>query len=65
MDAEQLRNKDVPELKVELKKIRGALMRSRFGKASNQIKNPAEIPLNRRTIARILTILREKGVKDE
>lgn len=65
MDAEQLRNKDIAELKIELKKTRGALMKSRFAKASSQLKNPSEIPSSRRTIARILTILKEKGAGNE
>jgi len=65
MDAEQLRNKDIGELKAELKKTRAALMKLRFSKAAKQIKNPSEIRSSRRDIARIITVLKEKGVKDE
>ncbi len=64
MEAKDLREKSADELKLELKKSRDALMKSRFSKSSGQLKNLAEIRSKRRDIARTLTILKEKGAKN-
>jgi large subunit ribosomal protein L29 len=63
MKANELRERKVDELESELKRAREALSKARFARASSQLKNHAEIRSRKREIARILTILREKGKK--
>jgi len=61
MRADELRERNAEELKGELKRNREELMKARFAKASNQLKNQAEVRAKRRNIARIMTILKEKN----
>jgi len=58
-----LREKTAAELLLEEKKQREELMKARFGKAANQLKDLSKIRLIRRTIAKIMTALKEKGEK--
>lgn len=61
MKAKELREKGKEELKAEAKKLSEDLFKLRFEKATNQIKNKAQIRVKRRGIARVMTILAEKG----
>lgn len=59
----QLRELDTEELKAELSRLREALFRLRFRSATEAIDNPMKFRIMRRNIARLLTVLRERGVK--
>ena len=61
MKAEELRQKNADELKVELKNLRSQLMKLRFSHASKELKDPSALRMKRADVARIMTILREKG----
>lgn len=59
----QLRELETEELKSELGRLREALFRLRFRSATEAIENPMQFRTIRRNIARLLTVLRERGVK--
>jgi len=59
MKASKLRELNVNELEQKLNEIRQKLFQLKFKNVSGQLKNPLEIRLLRRDIARIKTILRE------
>lgn len=61
MLAEQLRKMSAQELRDELAKQREALFTTRFQHATAQLENTAKLPQIKRTVARILTVLKEKG----
>ena len=63
MEANQLRERTLGELQLELKKTGDALFGARFSKAANQLKDGSKIQKLKREIARISTIIREKGEK--
>ncbi|SMO63081.1 LSU ribosomal protein L29P [Balnearium lithotrophicum] len=60
---EELRQKSSEELLKLVKELKEKLLKLRFKNAFGQLENPMEIRNTRRKIARILTILRERGVK--
>jgi len=60
---EDLRAKSDQELKDMLAEIKESLLKMRFKNAFGQLESTAEIRSARRQTARILTILRERGVK--
>ncbi|MEO2082944.1 MAG: 50S ribosomal protein L29 [Desulfurobacteriaceae bacterium] len=60
---EELRKKSNEELQKTLLELKEKLLKLRFKNAYGQLENTAEIRNTRRQIARILTILRERGVK--
>jgi large subunit ribosomal protein L29 len=59
----QLRELETEELRAELSRLREALFRLRFRSATEAIENPMQFRIMRRNIARLLTVLRERGVK--
>lgn len=59
--ASELRELGIEELKRKEEELRRELMLARIAKANQQLKNPLKIRELRRGIARILTIIREKG----
>jgi len=63
MDVKELRERKPEELKAELARARETLMKARFAKATNQLKNMSELRTKKRDIAQILTVLKEKGEK--
>ena len=63
MKAEELRGKTVEELIAAYEKNAEALFNKRFQTEIEQIGSPSEIREIRRSIARIKTVLREKGVR--
>lgn len=63
MKAKDLRGKTPEELLAAYKKSAEALFQKRFQTEVEQIGNPAELHKHRKDVARILTVLREKGVK--
>jgi large subunit ribosomal protein L29 len=61
MKAHELREKSIVELKARLKDEKQALQDMKFNRAiTGQLENPARVPMTRREIARIHTIITEK-----
>ena len=58
----QLRDLPDTELRQTLARTRDELFRLRLGQHTNQVTSTAEIQTKRRDIARILTILRGRGL---
>jgi large subunit ribosomal protein L29 len=61
MKISEIRELDVDALKKRVEDLRRELMLARFAKVNQQLKSPLKIRELRREIARILTIIREKG----
>jgi large subunit ribosomal protein L29 len=61
--ARELRNMSVEELLARLKVLRAQLRDARFKRRLGQIEDKNLIRYYRREIARVLTVLWEKGVK--
>lgn len=65
MKAKELRKKNAVELKKELGEAQKKLRELRFKVALKQIKNHREMLLLRKTIARILTVLKEQELLNQ
>ena len=63
MKAKEIREKTENDLKEELLSLHREQFNLRMQKATGQLSKPDQIQKNRRTIARIHTILAEKGTK--
>jgi large subunit ribosomal protein L29 len=63
MESKELRDLTVAELKKKAADLRRELLGLRIARANQQLKNPLKLREVRRSIARILTIIREKGDK--
>ena len=61
MKTKELRELSVDELKKKAQDLRRELLVARIGSATQQLKNPLKLRHLRRDIARILTIINEKG----
>lgn len=61
MKASELRSKSVDELKEELRSLLKAQFSLRMQKATQQLSNTSQIGKTRRDIARVRTLLAEKG----
>ena len=61
MDTKEIRELTVDKIQDELDDAREALMRLHFQKASGELKDQNLLGGTRRKIARLLTILKEKG----
>jgi large subunit ribosomal protein L29 len=61
MKASELRGKSVDELKLELQSLLKAQFSLRMQKATQQLSNTSQIQKTRRDIARVRTLLTEKG----
>jgi len=61
MSAADLRELGVPELNKRLQDARQELFNLRLQRASGKLLNPARVVLLRRGVARLLTVLRERG----
>src|SRR4029078_2547189 len=60
MDIEKVRQLSDPELDAALKEAKQDLWGARFALSTRQLKDYSTIPQTRRTIARILTVQRER-----
>jgi large subunit ribosomal protein L29 len=60
MKAEEMRDLTTAELQEKLGEFRKELFELRFQHTTAQLENTQRLPVVRRSIARILTILREK-----
>ncbi|OGB87357.1 50S ribosomal protein L29 [candidate division WOR-1 bacterium RIFCSPLOWO2_02_FULL_46_20] len=63
MKTAELRELGAEELKKKEKHLRHELLLARFSKVNQQLKNPLKVRQLRRDIARILTIVNEKGAR--
>ncbi|MDQ2091938.1 50S ribosomal protein L29 [Marimonas arenosa] len=61
MNASELREKSVDQLKDELANLKKESFNLRFQLATNQLENPARMRDVKRDTARVLTILNEKA----
>lgn len=61
MNSKELRAMSAEELRKSLKEARESLFNLRFKHATRQLEKVSALPAARRDIARILTILTEKG----
>jgi len=61
MKASELRGKSADELKQELQSLLKAQFSLRMQKATQQLSNTSQIHKTRRDIARVRTLLTEKG----
>ncbi len=63
MKMNEIREKTIDELKVELVAKKEELFNLRFQHAINQLDNPQKIVEARKTIARLMTVIREKEIQ--
>ena len=63
MNAQQLRDLDSGKLQEKLAEFRQELMNLRFQHATAQLENTQRVLLVKKSIARILTILKEKDME--
>ena len=61
MDAQELRNKSLDELKEELSNLKKEAFNLRFQQATGQIENTAQMRSVKRDAARVKTVLNEKA----
>jgi large subunit ribosomal protein L29 len=61
MKAKQLRDSTVDELRAKEKELSGQLFALRLNKSTGQLESPAKVRAVRRDLARVLTVLGEKG----
>ncbi len=64
MNAKEIREKTLPELKEQLAKLKEELFNLRFQHAINQLDNPMRIGAVKKDIARVQTVIREKEIRD-
>lgn len=65
MTTSELRELTVDELNKKADELRRELLSARIAKTNQQLKNPLKLRVLRRGIARILTIVHEKGLRPE
>jgi large subunit ribosomal protein L29 len=65
MKASELRELTVEELDIRGRELREELFNLRFQNATNQLDNTARIPLAKKDLARVETVLREKRREPE
>ncbi|MEE8638299.1 MAG: 50S ribosomal protein L29 [Candidatus Margulisiibacteriota bacterium] len=63
MKASELRELGIEELRKREDELRREFLSARIAKANQQLKNPLKLRELRRDIARVLTLIREKGEK--
>lgn len=63
MKIQELRNLPVEDLIMRLNQLREGLFKARVRAATKELDNVTIISNTRRDIARILTVLRQKGIK--
>ena len=63
MKAAEIRNMSASELDAKLRELKDELFKLRFQQAINQLDNPQKIVETRKTIARLMTVIREKEIQ--
>ena len=64
MNAKELNGKTPDQLKDQLVALKKEAFNLRFQQATGQLENTARMRVVRRDVARVKTVLREKGVRD-
>ena len=64
MDIKEIREMSASELEKAIKEQKEALFNLRFQHSINQLENPMKIVETKKTIARMLTVLREKQLAE-
>ena len=64
MNAKEIRENSMSELKEKLADLKDELYKLRFQHAINQLDNPKRITAVKKDIARVKTIIREAEIKD-
>ena len=64
MSTKELRDLSMDELCTKEGELRQELLNLRFQHATRQLENTARMPAVRREIARVLTVLRERELKN-
>ncbi len=64
MGAKEFRERTDDELTKTLRDLEEQLFKLRFQKSTGQIENPQKIREVRRDIARVLTVINERGVQE-
>ncbi|MBQ3002786.1 MAG: 50S ribosomal protein L29 [Clostridia bacterium] len=64
MDIKEIREMSASELEKAVKEQKEALFNLRFQHSINQLDNPMKIVETKKTIARMLTVLREKQLAE-
>ncbi len=64
MDIKEIKELSASELEKAIKEQKEALFKLRFQHSINQLDNPMKIVETRKTIARMLTVLREKQLAE-
>ena len=64
MDIKEIREMSASELEKAIKAQKEALFNLRFQHSINQLDNPMKIVETKKTIARMLTVLREKQLAE-
>jgi large subunit ribosomal protein L29 len=65
MKASDLRDLSIEELGLKADDLRSELFNLRIQHATNQLENTAKLSLIRKDLARIITVIREKELKEE
>jgi len=60
MKVNEIRELGIDELESTLKNLKAELFNLRFQNATNQLENPIKIAEARKSIARVMTVMREK-----
>ena len=60
MNIKEVRDKSTEELKKTLEELKAELFDLRFQRATGSIDNPMKIRENKKSIARILTVIKER-----
>ena len=64
MKAQEIREKNLPELKEQLASLNDELFKLRFQLTINQLDNPTRISAVKKDIARVKTVMREMELKN-
>ena len=64
MNAKEIREKTVAELKDTLESLKKELFHLRFQDAINQLENPMRISAVKKDIARVKTVIREREIQE-
>ena len=64
MDIREIKDLSASELEKAIKEQKEALFNLRFQHSINQLENPMKIVETKKTIARMLTVLREKQLAE-
>ena len=64
MKLEDLKNKSMDQLQGSLKEFKKEAFNLRFQKANGQLDNTSRVRIVRRSVARIMTLMKQKAEKD-